>query len=315
MKRVGPPTYSDWEEISRLVKFLKIFYRCTLTFSASKSVTSSLCYNEIVDIERNLMSKCTSPDEDIRKQAHVMRDKFEKYWDGLNNMNPLVIVASVFDPRNKMKFASLCFDQLYGKETIESRHLNAKVSSVLSKLYDHYSFKLSKPEDIEDFTASQVRPENFEISDDEDDCEGMLAIFHKVVGLSSSDDSCNELQMYLTEKHEPRVENKLGMSFDVLSWWRRNSRKFSILSEMARDVLVIQASYVASESAFSTSGRVLDSYRSSLTLYMVEVLLCTQQWLKCSYKVEAAVANLAQMLEEVEFFESLDSRNSMVAVP
>ncbi|XP_010424173.1 PREDICTED: zinc finger BED domain-containing protein RICESLEEPER 2-like [Camelina sativa] len=223
MKRVGPPTSSEWEEISKLVKFLKIFYRCTLTFNASNSVTSSLCYNEIVDIERNLMSKCTSRDEDIRKQAHVMRDKFEKYWDGLNNMNPLVIVASVFDPRNKMKFASLCFDQLYGRDTVESRHLNAKVSSVLSKLYDHYSFKLSKPKDIEDFTASQVRPENFEISDDEDDCEGMLAIFHKVVGLSSSDDSCNELQMYLTEKHEPRVENKLGMSFDVLSWWRRNS--------------------------------------------------------------------------------------------
>ena len=45
--------------------------------------------------------------------------------------------------------------------------------------------------------------------------------------------------------------------------------------------------------------------RSSLTPYMVEVLLCPQQWLRCSYKKEDAIANLDQMLEEVDFFESL----------
>lgn len=44
-------------------------------------------------------------------------------------------MASVFDPRNKMKFASLYFDQLYGKDTIESRKLNALVSSVVTSLY------------------------------------------------------------------------------------------------------------------------------------------------------------------------------------
>ncbi|XP_010513486.1 PREDICTED: zinc finger BED domain-containing protein RICESLEEPER 2-like [Camelina sativa] len=157
-------------------------------------VSSTVCYNEIVNIERNLMSKCTSPDEEIRKQAHVMRDKFdEKYWDGLGNMNPLVIVASVFDPRNKMKFASLCFDQLYGKETIESRHLNAKVSDVMKKLYEHYSYKLSTPEAIEDTPDSQPESSVFELLDDED-CEGILAIFDKVVGLKTSADNYNELQ-------------------------------------------------------------------------------------------------------------------------
>ncbi|KAL1195989.1 Zinc finger BED domain-containing protein RICESLEEPER 2 [Cardamine amara subsp. amara] len=60
-KRVGPPTDCDWEDVSRLVKFLKIFYKSTLTFSAMKIVNSTMCYNKIVDIERNLISKCTSP--------------------------------------------------------------------------------------------------------------------------------------------------------------------------------------------------------------------------------------------------------------
>lgn len=77
------------------------------------------------------------------------------------------------------------------------------------------------------------------------------------------------------------------------------------LSELAKDVLAVQVSSVASESAFSTSGRILDPYRSSLTPYMIEALICTQQWMRSSNQSQPAVANLAQMLEEVDFFESL----------
>jgi len=45
---------------------------------------------------------------------------------------------------------------------------------------------------------------------------------------------------------------------------------------MARDVFATQVSSVASESAFSTSGRIIDPYRSCLTHYMVEILMCTE---------------------------------------
>ncbi|XP_020966946.1 EKC/KEOPS complex subunit BUD32-like [Arachis ipaensis] len=47
---------------------------------------------------------------------------------------------------------------------------------------------------------------------------------------------------------------------------------------MAREVLAIPVSTVASESAFSTGGRIIDPYQSSLTPYMVEALVCTQDW-------------------------------------
>ena len=49
---------------------------------------------------------------------------------------------------------------------------------------------------------------------------------------------------------------------------------------MARDVLAILVSTMASESAFSTGGRVLDLYHCSLTPQMVEALVCTQDWIK-----------------------------------
>nr|GMD78693.1 zinc finger BED domain-containing protein RICESLEEPER 2-like [Ipomoea batatas] len=62
-----------------------------------------------------------------------------------------------------------------------------------------------------------------------------------------------KLQVYLSENIVDDKED-----FDVLRWWKLNSERLPILSKMARDVLVVPISTVASESVFSTSGRVLD---------------------------------------------------------
>ncbi|CAN1790190.1 Putative AC transposase [Linum perenne] len=58
--------------------------------------------------------------------------------------------------------------------------------------------------------------------------------------------------------------------------------RFPILSEMARDILEISISTVASESAFSTSGRVLNDFRTSLSPQVVEAVICCEDWLRDS---------------------------------
>ncbi|XP_010481147.1 PREDICTED: zinc finger BED domain-containing protein RICESLEEPER 2-like [Camelina sativa] len=163
-KRVGPPTFANWDEVQRFVKFLKIFFNCTLAFSATKSVTSSIAYNEIVVIERNLISLSCHSDSLLKTEAMVMRSKFEKYWDGLINMNPLVIIASVFDPRNKMQFATICFDKLYGKDSVEATHLRSSIKSVMKKLYEEYASKLS-PTPSQGESSSAARSDNGESVD------------------------------------------------------------------------------------------------------------------------------------------------------
>ena len=48
---------------------------------------------------------------------------------------------------------------------------------------------------------------------------------------------------------------------------------------MARDVLTIPISTVASESSFSVGGQVLDQFRSSLKPETVESIVCSKDWI------------------------------------
>ena len=58
-----------------------------------------------------------------------------------------------------------------------------------------------------------------------------------------------------------------------------HSAKYPVLSGMARDLFAAPASTIASESAFSTSGRVISEYRKRLTSKNVEALIYLQAWL------------------------------------
>jgi hypothetical protein len=86
-----------------------------------------------------------------------------------------------------------------------------------------------------------------------------------------------ELEVYLDEARY--IENRSSGTFDILSFWKGNEFRYPEVAAMARDVLSIPISTVASESCFSTGGRVIDQYRSSLKPDIVEALICTKDWL------------------------------------
>ncbi|PON59173.1 Ribonuclease H-like domain containing protein [Parasponia andersonii] len=89
--------------------------------------------------------------------------------------------------------------------------------------------------------------------------------------------------------------------FDILEWWRISGCKYTIVSQMAKDVLAVQVSTIASESAFSTGERILDLFRSSLSPRMVEALICSKNWLTCESD-EPIV--LRQYMDEIEALET-----------
>lgn len=76
---------------------------------------------------------------------------------------------------------------------------------------------------------------------------------------------------------EPK--RKITEPLDVLDYWKSNQYRYPELARMARDILSIPVSTVASESAFSVGGRVIDQFRSALLPENVEALVCTNDWL------------------------------------
>ena len=76
-------------------------------------------------------------------------------------------------------------------------------------------------------------------------------------------------------------ESRRGdVKFEILGRWKGNSDKYQVLSKLARDVLAVPVSTVAFESVFSTGGRILDPFRSSLSPLMVQNLFYAQDWLQ-----------------------------------
>ncbi|XP_070021044.1 zinc finger BED domain-containing protein RICESLEEPER 2-like [Nicotiana sylvestris] len=116
----------------------------------------------------------------------------------------------------------------------------------------------------------------------------------------------SELERYLAEDLEPETDD-----FKILKWWKINEPRFPILAEMARDVLAIPISSVASECAFSTGGRILDSFRSSLTPKLVQSLICLQDWLR-SEPIPIKVEEDLEYLEQLELDLADSAKDSTI---
>jgi hypothetical protein len=82
-----------------------------------------------------------------------------------------------------------------------------------------------------------------------------------------------ELDLYLEEPLLPRTQD-----LDIIQWWQIAGLKYRTLRKIARDVLAIPVTSVASESAFSTSGRIISPHHSRLAPSMIEALMCMQAW-------------------------------------
>lgn len=262
------PTDEDWVNAIEICAKLKTFYQVTEMFSGTLYPTSNFYFPKICDIKLKLDEWVKSPNPIIRGMTQKMLDKYVKYWD---NCHIMMGVAAVLDPRYKMKLVEFYFPLIYGERS------QSKVDEVrrnccdLLVEYQSRATKLMRNSGglgiIGSSCASTVDASDSDILD----------MYDKFVASSSSQaasKSLTELDMYLEEIVLPRTQH-----FDILSWWKTNGVKYPNLQKMAKDILAIPVSTVASESAFSNSGRIVGPHRSRLNPTTLEALMCSRRWL------------------------------------
>ncbi|GKD17561.1 zinc finger BED domain-containing protein RICESLEEPER 2 [Tanacetum coccineum] len=110
----------------------------------------------------------------------------------------------------------------------------------------------------------------------------------------------SELGQYMATNFLITLRPEEFTNFDILAWWKEREIQFPILSAMARDLLTVQASTVASESAFSISGRIISERRSRLTPESVEVCVCLKDYLDGVDRVQHETSLEGPILEDVE---------------
>ena len=276
-KRVGPPTTADWNNGRAFVNFLKIFYDVTLSLSGSLYVTSNSAYTHLSLVQSEIKKWTESDMHDslLHVMALDMKAKYEKYWGRVENINPLLFIANVLDPRYKLAYVKWSFEEIYGENVAQV--MGKKVKDDLVRMYEWYSIKYGHPSSSStsraDLEHSHPTPTTIESHAHKARC----AAFRSHLKKKDTIEAKNEVERFLNEACVDEDE-----SFDILAWWKVNASRFNILSKIARDVLAVPVSTVASESAFSTGGRVLDQFRSSLAPKMTEALICTQNWLRPS---------------------------------
>ncbi|KAK4389926.1 Zinc finger BED domain-containing protein RICESLEEPER 2 [Sesamum angolense] len=215
-----------------------------------------------------LDEKSLDNDGFIRDMVKRMKIKFDKYWD---ETNLLMSIAAVLDPGCKMKALEFCFSKLYSSKKVER-----EISFVRNSLHELYSeYALMYNDEGESCGQMQGGSSQGQSTSNVGISRGWSQYADFLESVQSVQPQKSELDMYFEEScYSLKKDNKIEKEFDVLEWWRVNSVKYKILSFMARDILVIPVTTVASEATFSSGSRVIDKYRASLTSETVQVLMC-----------------------------------------
>ncbi|XP_026410908.1 zinc finger BED domain-containing protein DAYSLEEPER-like [Papaver somniferum] len=111
--RVHAPEKYDWANARVLVQFLQVFFEATVEFSGSTYVTLHTFLGEICDVRGELNEwQKAHHDPHLSHMGEKMLLKYNKYWGEHKNMNPLLFIVVLLDPREKERGLQVILEDL-----------------------------------------------------------------------------------------------------------------------------------------------------------------------------------------------------------
>ncbi|KAJ4769470.1 Zinc finger BED domain-containing protein DAYSLEEPER [Rhynchospora pubera] len=265
---------SQWGILNELVKHLKVFYEATLKLSGTKYPTLNLFFSEFCEVFLTIKRMASNEYPFIVNMGTQMHAKFNKYW---SMGNSLLAIACVLDPRCKLDVVQYYMEEMCPDEC---ENFISNIKECMSELYNEYVQAKAEEQGAPDQNQPSMSKRNkSDVGASSMASDRKAGLKDYLKGRKGTTGTKTELEEYLSSD---RDDANLDDDFDILSWWKMKAPRFPVLAQLTRDILAIPISTVASESAFSTSGRVLSQVRSSLSDESIEALLCAQDWLRVS---------------------------------
>ncbi|KAJ3684842.1 hypothetical protein LUZ61_014006 [Rhynchospora tenuis] len=263
------PTDDVWDNVHILVEHLRVFYEATNKLSGTKYPTLNLFFPEFCEVFLNIKKMCNHPNLFVVGMGKKMFTKWDKYW---STGSVLLAIGCMLDPRCKIDVVEYYFRELYPSG--DAATFIESLKQVLNALFNEYSE--SNPTSQSQSTTSSSHSRSAASSSVSNTKAGLKEFLNV---RKTSEPIKSELEEYLTQ---PLDLASMDDEFDILAWWKLKVPKYPIMAKMARDILAVPISTVASESTFSIAGRTLSPVRSSLSDESLEALICAQDWLRAS---------------------------------
>ena len=274
------PSEYEWMKVEEVCKFLGIFYEITNIISGSDYPTANLFLVELYRIKELLNEKALDFSDHIRFMAESMALKFDKYW---GESNVLMSLGAILDPRYKMVLVNHTFPVIYG-EGEAPRYID-EIRCILYDLYNEYvDAHISSHSEEPQREAGKRK--HAELSSKSTQGAAKKLGVNVLTGKEKFQMIVSEIDKTLPEKSDLDVYLEEGsyvcdanVNLDVLGWWKGERWRFPILSRMASDVLTIPVTTVAFESTFNVGGRIIDDRHASMSVEMMQMLLCGNDWI------------------------------------
>ncbi|KAG2582497.1 hypothetical protein PVAP13_6KG109972 [Panicum virgatum] len=259
------PSPNEWTMAFKLFQCLKKFFDLIELFSDTLYPTANLLYRGFCEIKIPLGDWSISENTTTSAMATSM-------------------IIEVVEFYMRKFYGNAC--QVHVDELID----------VIKKLYQFYAAEAPSSSRAKSGSNEPREIDTADLLVDTGD-EELESFLYETNGANGDD--MNELEKYMAD---PPL--RLSGQFDILAWWKNQTDEYPILAKIARDLLAVQVSTVASESAFSAGGRVVDPFCSHLDPEMVEALICIKDWVAAGRRDK----KVGSIVGDLEVSETLASK-------
>jgi len=249
---VEPLTPQEWTLVAAIHGILGSINRASQTLCAEKYPTLSLLmpyFDEVLDcLEKNISKFRSDTNEEYDSVADGCQAAYDKCMRYFEVSSDLAVVATVMDPRFKLKY-------------YESND-DARYPEIVTTMVENIARKLKLDQD-ENITSTVKQP----------DARYFVSFLQNSNCDPTAQTTMQQLQVYLADSLADR-------NINPLVWWKLNACLYPKLAEVAKVVLTIPATSAASERLFSGARLAMPWNRTRLSSSTLQAIMCLRYWLK-----------------------------------